>query len=113
MLPVAVDPNSGKILWKKSEPAARVEVFHPSTGSPAPVTPACDGQRLYVFFGSYGLICYDLDGKKLWTHPMGPFQDEYGAGSSPVLIDDKVIINQDHDLDSFVMALDRFTGKTL
>jgi outer membrane protein assembly factor BamB len=113
MITEAVDPDSGKILWQKSEPVAQVEVFHPTTGSPAPATPACDGERLYAFFGSYGLICYNLDGKKLWTHPLGPFKDEYGAGSSPVLIDNKVIINQDHDLDSFLIALDRFTGKML
>ncbi len=44
---------------------------------------------------------------------MGPFRDEYGAGSSPVLMGDKVILSQDHDIDSFVIAIDRATGKTL
>lgn len=110
---VALDAASGRVLWKTPAPVTRLEEFHPKYGSAAPATPACDGERLFVFFGSYGLICYDLDGKKLWDHPMGPFQDEYGAGSSPILSGDRVIICQDHDIDSFVMALDRRTGKVL
>jgi outer membrane protein assembly factor BamB len=109
---LALNTADGQVVWKKAAPAERIERTH-RVGSPAAVTPACDGERLYVFFGSYGLICYDLDGKQLWTHPMGPFQDEFGAGSSPVLIDGKVIIGQDHDVDSFVMALDAKTGKVL
>ncbi len=44
---------------------------------------------------------------------MGPFQDEFGAASSPILIDNKVIINQDHDVDSFITALDQKTGETV
>ena len=42
---------------------------------------------------------------------MGPFRDEYGAGSSPILFDGKVILNQDHDIDSFLLALDSASGK--
>ncbi|MGH7970033.1 MAG: PQQ-binding-like beta-propeller repeat protein, partial [Limisphaerales bacterium] len=64
-------------------------------------------------FGSAGLFCYDLDGKKLWEQRMGPFHDEYGAGSSPLLCDDKIILNQDHDTDSFLAAFDRRTGRLL
>lgn len=110
---VAVDQKTGEVLWRRTVPVAKIETYHPQTGNPAPATIACDGSRLYAFFGSYGLICYDLDGKQLWDHPMGPFQDEYGAGSSPVLVDDKLVLNQDHDLNSFVTAIERSTGRTL
>ena len=109
---VALDEKTGQTLWRRAITAERVEQTH-TLGSPATATPACDGQRLFVFFGSYGLICYDLEGKKLWEHRLGPFQDEYGAGSSPILIDDKVILNQDHDTESFLAAFDRATGKTV
>ena len=109
---VALYVADGKIAWQQIVPATRLEQTH-RVGSPAAATPACDGERLYVFFGSYGLICYDLDGKHLWAYPMGPFQDEFGAGSSPVLVDGKVIVSQDHDTDSFVMALDAKTGRLL
>lgn len=108
-----LDRETGKKLWRRLAPATRIENHHRQTGSPAVSTPACDGTRLYVFFGSYGLICYDLQGKTLWKHPMKAFQDEDGAGSSPVLIDGRVILNQDHDIDSFLMAVDCATGKTV
>ena len=110
---VALDAAKGETLWKKEAPAAGIEVFHPQMGSAAVASPACDGSRLYVFFGSCGLCCYDLQGKLLWEHPMGPFNDEYGAGSSPMLVDDKVVLCQDHDTESFLIAVDRLTGKTL
>ena len=109
---VALEEKTGRLLWKKASPATQIESVH-RVGSPAAATPACDGRNLYVFFGSYGLICYDLNGDKVWERPLGPFQDEFGAASSPVLVDRKVILAQDHDINSFVMALDAATGKTL
>jgi outer membrane protein assembly factor BamB len=110
---VALDRDSGQLRWKQVVPAGKIEQFHPTTGSPAAATPAWDGQRLYVFFGSYGLVCYDVDGHKQWEYRVGPFQDEYGSSSSPVLVDDKVILCEDHDVDSFLIALDRLTGRVL
>jgi outer membrane protein assembly factor BamB len=56
------------------------------------------------------MLCYDLEGQLLWERPMGPFQDEFGASSSPVLLDGKVFLNEDHDVDSFLIALDQKTG---
>jgi outer membrane protein assembly factor BamB len=108
---IALEESSGRILWKRPAPAAHIEEYHPKSGNAAVATPACDGERLFVFFGSAGLFCYDLDGHLIWENRMGPFQDEYGAGSSPILIDDKIILHQDHDTDSFLMAIDRSTGK--
>lgn len=108
---VALDRATGKPLWRRVAPAQRIETFHPATGSPAAPTPACDGKRLVVFFGSCGLFCYDLNGALLWQHPLGPFQDEFGTGSSPVLVGDKVVLCRDQDRDSFLLALDAATGK--
>lgn len=88
---VAIDEKTGRLLWKQLAPASQIESVH-RAGSPAAATPACDGKRVYVFFGSYGLICYDLDGKKIWERPLGPFQDEFGAAGSPVLLDGKLIL---------------------
>lgn len=109
---VGLDRATGKVLWTQPAPHDRVEPFHTS-GSPAVSTPACDGARVVSFFGSYGLLCYDLDGKLLWQMPMGPFQDEFGSGSSPVLVDGRVLLNEDHDRDNFLLCLDAATGKTL
>ncbi len=109
---VGLDAATGKIQWQQLTPAKEIEKYH-RTGSPAAATPACDGQRLYVFFGSYGLLCYDLDGKLLWSKPMGPFQDEFGSASSPILADGKLLLNEDHDLNSFLLAVDPTNGHTL
>ena len=108
---VALDRVTGKERWRRLAPTDRIEPYHP-VGSPASSTPACDGSRVFAFFGSYGLLCYDLDGNLVWSRKMGPFQDEFGASSSPVLVDGKVILNEDHDIDSFLIALDAETGKT-
>lgn len=110
---VALDADTGRVLWERKAPASRLEPFHPATGSPAGASPACDGERLYVFFGSYGLICYTLDGETVWELPLGPFQDEFGASSSPVLFGESLFLCEDHDLDSFLLALDRRTGRQL
>jgi outer membrane protein assembly factor BamB len=110
---LALAADTGRILWKRIAPAAGIEEYSHDTGSAAQATPACDEEQVYVFFGSHGLICYDREGALQWEKRMGPFQDEYGSASSPVLIDDKVIIQEDHDVDSFLMALDRKTGKVL
>jgi outer membrane protein assembly factor BamB len=109
---VALDRESGRQIWRRAITVEQLEQTH-TIGSPATATPACDGKRLFVFFGSYGLICYDLDGNTLWEQRLGPFRDEYGAGSSPVLAGNNVVLNQDHDTESFLAAFDRATGKTV
>lgn len=109
---VGLDAATGKVLWQQVAPATAIEKYH-ATGSPAASTPACDGQRVYVFFGSYGLLCYDLEGKLVWSKPLGPFQDEFGAASSPILAGGKLILNEDHDLNSFLLAVDPADGRTL
>lgn len=109
---VAIDRTTGRIRWKQVAPVQTLEAFH-AVGSPASATPACNGSQVFSFFGSYGLLCYDLEGKLLWDRPMGPFQDEFGASSSPVLLDGKVILNEDHDIDSFLIALDQQTGEVV
>lgn len=97
---------------EKIVPTQTLEAFH-DVGSPASATPACNGTQVFSFFGSYGLLCYDVNGQLLWERPMGPFQDEFGASSSPVLVGNKVILNEDHDRDSFLMALDQQTGEVV
>ena len=108
----ALEEKTGHRLWRQAIVPKQIEQTHP-IGNPATATVACDGERLFVFFGSAGLFCYDLDGHKLWEQALGPFRDEYGAGSSPILFQDKVLINQDHDTDSFLAAFDRHTGRRL
>jgi outer membrane protein assembly factor BamB len=107
---VALDSETGDTLWKQVAPSTRIEAVHP-IGNRASCTPACDGERVYSFFGSFGFLCYSLDGRLIWSRKLGPFQDEFGASSSPILLDDLVIVNEDHDVDCELTAFDKLTGE--
>lgn len=109
---LALDRKDGRVLWEREAPARTLEAIH-SIGSHAQSTPAADNELVVSFFGSCGLLCYDRDGKLLWHRRMGPFKNEFGAGSSPILIGDRVLLCQDHDQDSFLTALDKRSGETL
>lgn len=109
---LALDRKDGHILWERQAPARTLEAIH-AIGSHAQSTPAADAQRVVSFFGSCGLFCYDRCGKLLWRLAMGPFNNEFGAGSSPVLAGDRLLLCQDHDQNSFLMALDVRSGETL
>ena len=89
----------------------QLEKVH-AEGSPAAATPASDGKRVYVFFGSFGLVCYDFVAS-IVVSKLGPFRDEFGSASSPVLVDGKVILNEDHDLDSYLIAVRQDYGDTV
>jgi hypothetical protein len=107
---IALDRRTGNILWEALAPHEKLEVIH-NVGSYAQSSPATDGERVVSFFGSCGLFCYDRDGKPLWSIPMGPFKNDYGAASSPIIVGDRVILVQDHDADSFLMSIDKRNGE--
>jgi outer membrane protein assembly factor BamB/inosine-uridine nucleoside N-ribohydrolase len=109
---IALERQTGKLVWEREAPLRDVEALH-SIGSLAQPSPVTDGDRVISFFGSSGLLCYDRDGERLWYMPMGPFNNDFGAGASPIISGDRVILSQDHDADSFVMAIDKRTGKVI
>jgi outer membrane protein assembly factor BamB len=109
---VALSRRDGKTLWEAEAPHQGLEKVH-KIGSHAQPSPAADAGGVVSFFGSCGLFCYDPDGKELWRRAMGPFKNEFGAGSSPVIVGDRVLLCQDHDQDSFLTALDRRNGETV
>lgn len=110
---LAVDRASGKIVWQKTLREALPHEQGHHTASLASNSPVTDGEHLFVFFGSFGLYCLDLDGKLIWEAAFGPMQSlhGHGEGSSPALYKDALVINWDHEGKSFVMALDKRTGK--
>ncbi|HTI52417.1 MAG TPA: PQQ-binding-like beta-propeller repeat protein [Planctomycetaceae bacterium] len=112
LLTIGLDRATGKILWEAEAPHEVLETVH-RIGSHAQSSPATDGKYVVSFFGSSGLYCYDTDGHELWHHRMGPFKNDFGAGSSPLIVDDHVILGQDHDTDSFLAVYDKATGREL
>ena len=98
---ICLDRRTGKILWERDAPRSRVEKLDTRNG-PAGPTPATDGTNVYVFFADFGLLSYDMDGKERWRLPLGPFNNLYGMGASPVLVDDAVVLACDQNTDSFI-----------
>ena len=110
LVTIAGSRSKGKILWEQKAPYKKLEEIH-AIGSHAQPSPATDGKRVVSLFGSSGLYCHDVDGRLLWKKEMGPFNNDFGAGTSPVIVADLVITVQDHDTDSFLAAYDKKTGR--
>lgn len=107
---ICIDRRTGAILWKKEAPRPRIEEYQP-TNSPASPSPVTDGKSVYIFFGDFGLISYDINGKERWRLALGPFNNTNGHGSSPVLVDDMVVLLCDQDSNSFLVAVDKAKGR--
>jgi len=110
----ALSTQDGGLLWTRP---ARIREFEATDRKPKGrlATPSCatDGQRVLSFFGSSGLSCCTVSGEELWHRPMGPFNDRRGATSSPIIVDGKAIVLQDHAGKSFLAAFEMETGKTI
>jgi outer membrane protein assembly factor BamB len=109
---MAFDAKSGKKLWQKEFPAGKVPEITPPNEH-ASSTPATDGDRVYVYFSTLGVMAFNAaDGKLLWKHPiaMPHYLMGWGPANSPIVFEDLVIFNIDDDLDPFLIALDRYSG---
>jgi outer membrane protein assembly factor BamB len=111
LLVIALDRNTGKLLWQREVPRSRVGRLQ-NVNNPASPSPVTDGSNVYVFFQEFGLVSYDGAGKERWRLPLGPFNMFYGFGASPILVDDKVILPVDQDSpSSYLIAVDKNTGR--
>jgi outer membrane protein assembly factor BamB len=112
---IAVSRSKGKIEWQKT---VHREIPHEGaheSASLASNSPVTDGQRIYAYFGSRGLFCLAPDGKLLWKKLFGKKHTKHGhgEGASPTLHGDTLIVNWDHQEQSFVTALDKHSGKEI
>ena len=112
---LCLDRNSGKQLWRQT---ATRKIPHEGTHGDnnfASASPVTDGERLYCWFGSAGLFCYDLNGKKQWERNLGQVQMGalLGEGGSPALHDGKLVIVRDNQKQSTIEVFDARTGATL
>jgi outer membrane protein assembly factor BamB len=106
----ALDRDTGRVLWRREAPRPRRQDLQ-EQNHPASPTPATDGKRVYVFFADFGLLSYGPDGEELWRLPLGPFNNPFGHGSSPILVGDLVLQVCDQDDGSFLIAVDQATGR--
>jgi outer membrane protein assembly factor BamB len=109
---IAMDRKTGRIRWQRETVSQRVGPLRPPN-TPASPSPVTDGENVYSFFQDFGLISYGPDGNERWRVPLGPFNNPFGIGSSPVLAGDRIIQVLDGETDSFMLAVDRNSGKTL
>lgn len=112
---LAIRRSDGGVAWKK---VLREEVPHEGThgtGTWASNSPITDGEHLYAYFGSRGLYCLDMEGNLIWEKDLGDMQTRrsFGEGSSPALFGNTLLVNWDHEGDSFIVALDKNTGKEI
>jgi outer membrane protein assembly factor BamB len=106
------DLKTGKRRWEREVKAAVPSGAKHLKNSYASETPVTDGERVYVYFGNVGLFVFDMNGKPLWSKPMGPFKirNGWGTASSPVLHRDRVYLVVDNDERSFMVAYNKATG---
>jgi outer membrane protein assembly factor BamB len=122
---LCLDRRTGRTLWQQTVLAAPLEKKH-SLNSYASGTPATDGKLVFVSFlaadfgslkertpGDLIVAAYDFDGRQKWLVRPGRFASVHGFCSSPVLFEDKVIVNGDHDGDAYIVALAKDDGKEL
>lgn len=110
---LCLDRKDGKELWRAEAPAKTIEKFHELEGSPAASTVATDGERVIAYFGSCGLLCYDLTGKELWRVelPVAETDNDFGTGTSPILDGGRVYLSRDLVKHSALYCFDARTGK--
>ena len=127
------DRSTGNLLWSECVLTAPLETLH-QLNSRASGTPATDGETVYVAFlevdgstvpapnvgspreitpGRVVVAAYDVNGEQQWIERIGEFVSAHGFCSCPVIYEDLLIINGDHDGDSYITALDRRTGETV
>lgn len=112
LVTVCLDRADGRIIWQKSVTVNKLEALH-QLNSPASSSPATDGRRVYVYFGSYGLLAYDLGGNELWKKPLSATPSWFGSGTSPVVVGDRVLLNCGTEGNFSLLALDPASGEAL
>lgn len=110
---LCLDKRDGRELWAKSYP---LPTHRPQNknASYANGSPVVDAERVIACFVSkdhFWVRAFDHAGKELWSRDLGTFESQHGHGASPMVFENTVIVTNDQDGDSFVIALDVKTGE--
>ena len=109
---ICLDRTNGKLLWNQVAATGTGEKLHQMNSW---ATPSCatDGTHVAAFFGPGGLHCYSMDGELQWSRQLGDFPGKWGVGASPVIMGDKVIQNCDAEGNSFLLAVQKSSGRDI
>ena len=110
LLTLCLDARTGREMWRREIRRTRAQKIY-AANDPASPTPAADESGVYAFFADFGLAAYTPEGKQRWTLPLGPFKNFYGMAASPVLAGDLLVLVCDQQSGSFILAVDRGTGR--
>lgn len=111
---LCLDRHTGQELWHRTLTEAVPHEAGHSTNTFASASPVTNGEHVYVSFGSYGMFCLTMDGNPVWDRDFGDMQTRaaFGEGASPALHEDTLVVNWDHEGQSFIVAVDAKSGKT-
>jgi outer membrane protein assembly factor BamB len=109
---IALDRRNGRVRWSRGLRPVGTEKTHRHNPlcSSSPVT---DGERVIAWFGSSGVVAFNLNGEPLWHVNLGRQSHQFGYGSSPVLDQERVYLNFGPGISEFIVALDKRTGREL
>jgi outer membrane protein assembly factor BamB len=113
---LCLDRDTGNVLWERvAKTTTPHEGYHQRYGSFASNSPVTDGSHIYAFFGSRGLYVYDLDGRLAWQKEFPPMRmrNQFGEGVAAVLDENTLYLKFDQEEGSYMLALDKRTGKEL
>jgi len=112
LITLCMDTRTGRELWRRDLRRERAQIAY-KANDPASPTPAADQTGVVAFFPEFGLVSYNIDGQVRWTSRLGPFKNFYGMAGSPIIDGSTVVLVCDQQTGSFVIALDRSTGRQL
>ena len=110
-LVMCLSTETGKPLWTQGY-SSKKHTKH-KFNSFASATPACDEHHVYVAFSTpeeYDLIAIDHQGKEKWQVNLGPFESQHSCGTSPIVYEDMVVVGNEQDGPSSIVAVNRMTG---
>ncbi|MCH7658848.1 MAG: PQQ-binding-like beta-propeller repeat protein [Bacteroidetes bacterium] len=109
---ICINRNTGNVKWRQTIYPEKIEEYH-AISNAATATPTTDGVRVYVYFGSYGVLCYDMSGALVWEKKIPIADIWYGASSSPIATKDILLLSHDFQDNSYLLALDKATGDSV
>ncbi len=110
---LCLSATDGELLWKRDYPSHKHHIHQLNTLASS--TPTVDAQRVYCAWSTpeeFTLLALTHDGEPVWKADLGAFASQHGFGTSPILYEDTLIIANDQDADSFVIAVEAASGKT-